>query len=103
MAVIIEIAHTGGLRPTGSREGGLLTHFRKVTLAVVVVKLRARGRPTGVERGSVGDKEVVGAVAVVIENRCACAGAFDEVVFLVFTAEGVGNRETRLGGDVDEM
>ena len=38
MTVVIEIAHAGGLRPTGTRQAGLLTHFGKVTLAIVAVE-----------------------------------------------------------------
>ena len=88
MAVVIEIADAGGLRPTGTRQSGLLTDFGKVTLAIVAVELRAGGRSVGVERGSVRDEDVVGAVAVVVEDRGSGAGAFQNVVFLVLAAEG---------------
>ena len=102
MAVIIEIADAGGLRPTGARQSGLLTHFGKVTLAIVAVELRAGGWSVGVERGSVRDEDVVGAVAVVVENRGSGAGAFQNVVFLVLAAESDWSCEPRLGCNVDE-
>ncbi len=47
MAVVIEVAHAGGLRPTGAGESGLLAHFGKVTPAVVAVELRRVGAALG--------------------------------------------------------
>ena len=88
VAVVIEVADAGGLRPAGARESGLLTDFGEVTLAIVAVELRVGRRSVGVERGAVGDEDIVRAVAVVVEDRGAGAGAFENVVFLVLAAEG---------------
>ena len=102
MTVVIEIAHAGGLRPTGARQSGLLTHFGKVTLAIVAVELRASRRSVGVERGSVRNENVVGPVSVVVEDGGAGAGAFENEVLLFLAAEGVGNGQARLGCNIDE-
>ena len=48
MAVVIEIADAGGLRPAGAREAGLLADFGEVALAIVAVELRVGRRRAGV-------------------------------------------------------
>ena len=88
MTVVIEIAHAGGLRPTGTRQSGLLTDFGKVTFAIVAVEQRTGRRSVGVERGSIRNEDVVSTVAVVVEDRGSGAGAFENVVLLVLPAEG---------------
>ncbi len=68
LPVVVEIATAGGLRPAGAQEAGLLTHFGKVTLAVIAVELRACWRGIGVECGSIRDENVVGPVPFVVQD-----------------------------------
>ena len=42
MAVVIDIADARGLRPTGTRQPGLLADFGKVALAIVAIEFRMR-------------------------------------------------------------
>ena len=95
MTVVIDVADAGRLRPTGARQSGLPADFGEVSRAIVAVELRMRGRP-------VGNEDVVGAVAIEVEDRHAGAGALEDGLFLILAAEGVGNGETRLRGDIDE-
>src|SRR5690349_14889552 len=103
MSVIVEIAHAGGLRPTRPRQAGLLTYLGEMALAVVAVEMGTGGGAGGIQRGSIGDEDIVGAVAVVVEDGAACSGAFEEVIFLFFSTEGGGQDQSGSSCDVDEV
>src|SRR6185436_5776651 len=74
----------------------------ELTLAIVAVKLRTGWLSVGVERGSVGNENVVRAVPVVVKDSCPCARAFQNEILLDLAAEGVGDSQPSLGCNVDE-
>src|SRR5580700_3393941 len=96
MSVVIDIADAGCLRPTGAGQAGLLGDLSEVSGSVVFIELGMRGRAVGYE-------DVVGAVAIEIEDGYAGAGAFEDGGFFVFAAEGVGHGQAGFRGDVDEL
>src|SRR5262249_11018433 len=86
----------------GARESRLLADLGQVTFAIVAVKLRVSCRSARSEHGTVGDKDIVRAVAVVIENGSPRAGALEDIVLLFLAAKCVGDGQSCLSGDIDE-
>src|SRR5439155_27031366 len=81
-AVIAVISDADTLRPADMRQTRLGRYIGKVALAVVTVKLEP---PTlaclALERGSVGEKDVVDSIAVVVENRDPIPRGLENIVF----------------------
>src|SRR6185312_11878192 len=88
--------------PAGSRQSSLPAHFGEVSFAVVAVEQRAGRRGVGVERSSIRDEDVIGAVAVVVKNGGAGTGAFENDRIGLFAAEGDRESQPCRSGDIDE-
>jgi hypothetical protein len=74
-----------------------------MAFAVVAVEEGRGRRGVGGEGRAVGEEDVVGAVAVEVEDGGAGAGGFEDVVFAVPAAVSGGLVEGGIGGDVDEV
>jgi hypothetical protein len=94
--VVVDVAGADGLRPAGAGEARVAADLGEVAGTVVFVELGAAGR-------AVGDEDVVGAIAIEVEDGGAGAGALEDGLFFVDAAEGVGDGEAGRGGDVDEV
>jgi len=105
-AIVVIVADTHALAPAGMREAGFLSDIGEGAVVVVAVEM-IRGSfvrsEAAVELCAVDDEDVGPAVVIVIEDRDASAGGFDNVFFRGDAAEGVGHREAGSFRDVREI
>ena len=102
VAVVIDIAYTGGLCPAGAGEAGFAADLGKMAPAVVAIELRVSRCCAPLKDGPVGDEDIVGSVAVVIEDGGAGSGALEQVFLLVLSAERVRESQAALSRNVDK-
>jgi hypothetical protein len=103
--VIVVVTDADALAPAGMGQAGFFSDIGKRAVVVVVVEMIGRSLLYGgvFEFRAVDDEDVGPAVVVVVEDRDAGAGGFDDVFFGGDTAEGVGHGEAGLFRDVREV
>src|SRR5438552_1476680 len=94
MAVVVVVADADALSPAFAGEAGLRPDLGEPAVTVVVIELRKRLRAGAtVEGRSVGDKNIFGAVAVVVENGDAVPRGLDDIVLTRFATRRIRNGE----------
>src|SRR5205807_916460 len=86
------IAHTDALSPTGACQPGLFRHVAEMACAFIVIELRRL--TLRLEPAAVRDENIIAPVAVVVENRGAISGGFENKVFARGASEGVSDSKT---------
>src|SRR5438067_2167353 len=103
MAVVVVVADADALSPAFVGEPGLPPDLGEPAVTVVVIELRKSFCPGAMVEGcAVGDEDIFGAVAVVIEDRGPVACGFEDVALAGFAAGDIGDREAGGWGDVFE-
>src|SRR5580692_9363885 len=104
-AVVIVVADTHALSPTGVQKAGFLGDVGKGAVVIVVVEVAGLlvGAGKRIESGAIDDENVGPAVIVIIKNRDTGAGGFDDVLFCVFAAEDYWGGEAGFSRDVGEV
>src|SRR5207247_6623749 len=101
-AVVVVVAGADALPPSASAHARLLSDVHECAVAAVSIQMAPRrgvaGR--GFETGAVDEKNVGPAVVVVIQDRDASAGGFEDVVLGVFAADDRARGQTGGGGQV---
>ena len=103
--IIVIITDADALAPAGVSEAGFLGDIGKRAFVIVAVEMIGGSIFYGraLEFCAVDDEDVGPAVIVVVENRDAGAGGFDDVFFGGYATEGVGHGEAGLFCDVREV
>ena len=102
-AVVIVVGGADALAPSGSGQAGSCGDVFKLEIAEIAVEV-AGGRVGGwIEGSGVHQKDIRAAVVVVIEDRDARAGGFEEILLDVAAAGDVDRGEACFFGDVAEV
>jgi hypothetical protein len=104
--IVVIVADTGALAPASVREAGFLSDIGEGAVVVVAVEMICGSfvcSEAAVELCAVDDEDIGPAVVIVVEDRDASAGGFDDVFFRGDAAEGVGHCEAGSFCDVYEI
>ena len=103
-SVVVVVADANALAPAGCGQTGFGGHVGERAVVIVAIQVIAGTLPGGksFERRAIHQKNVGPAVVVVVEDRDAGSGGFDDVFLGVDAAENVLRGQAGFFGDVGE-
>jgi len=105
-AIVVIVADTYALAPAGVREASFLSDIGEGAIVVVAVEMICGSflpSEAAVERRAVDDEDIGPAIVVVVEDRDARAGGFENVFLRGDAAERGGHRKAGPFCDVREI
>ena len=105
-SIVVEIAHTAALPPTGFCKAGLQGDVRECSVAIVLVQAANRrigGCPVRLEPCAVDEKDVEPSVIIEVEERYSASRSFQQKAISSFAAENRPGTKPGLFGDVSEL
>ena len=103
MAVVVVIPSANALPPAFVSQSCLLGNFGEAAVAIVAIELGMGAPRSAVDRRTVGDENIVKSVAIIVEDSCAIASGFQDVLLSCAAAIGVGNAESGGWGNIGEF
>src|SRR5712664_1923829 len=104
-AVIVVVTHTNALAPSGVGQPRLFRDVAEGAVMIVAIQMvrRSFSRGESLEFGPIDDENVRPAIVVVVENRNARPGRFDDVLLCVLPAENIHHGESGFLRGVSEV
>ena len=102
--VVIVVAGTDSLPPSGLDQAGLLSDIDKSPIALIAIKvISGRGAARRTHSGSIHQKDIEQAVVVIVEESDPAARALKDVALSLVSAVDVHCRQAGTSRDVFEM
>ena len=104
-SVIVVVANADALPPSGCIQSGLDGYIAESAIVIIAIKMVGRTLACGeaFQRRAIHKEDVGPAVIVVVKDRGAAAGRFDNVFLRLLAAKDDGRGQAGFLGDVGEI